>query len=264
MTLACDDLKAILSSFSLVVSCDKPAEGLLRIATPFQYPDGSLIDVFLDRDSPLFPDGYILSDYGQTALQLLHFSVKPSDSVKQSQAVADICDSLGVHFARGTVYAGLEADELKTSLPAVVVRLVQACIRISGLYLTARPRQVSTFRDEVKEHILQAGWQAEGPVKLIGVHGEPVSVDIRVRGPHKPALIQTLSAKDEKLPHPRSNEVFASWYELKEYQPENQFVTVVEDKISKARQDDIGRLNDFSEIVYFPRDHDRLRSLLAA
>jgi hypothetical protein len=260
----CHQLQQMLGSFSLVKDCDQPADGLLRIATPFQYPDGSLIDVFLAYDHPLYPGGYILSDFGQTAVYLLHFVVRPWESKGQRQVITDICDLFKVHSARGVLSIGLEEDQLPKELPMAVVRLAQACVRVADLYTMAKPRVGSTFREDVREFILESGLPVDSPFELPGRHGESVFVDFRVRGHKKNSLLQAMPAKGETLPHLRSNEIFASWYELQDLKSQNQFITVVEDKISKARQGDIGRLRDFSEIVYFPRERAHLRTIIAA
>jgi hypothetical protein len=43
----CQDIQKAVSKFSLVADCQQLKGGILRLETPFAYPDGSQIDVFL-------------------------------------------------------------------------------------------------------------------------------------------------------------------------------------------------------------------------
>ena len=61
---------------ALVQQCDVVASGALRMLTPFQYPDGSQIDLFIEETKPLL-GARILSDLGQTTSYLLDLQVKP-------------------------------------------------------------------------------------------------------------------------------------------------------------------------------------------
>ena len=75
MNLDCTKLKELVSGFSLISDCDIVSDHSLRMATPFQYPDGSQIDLFAKPAGELF-DEVELSDKGQTTAYLLDLHVK--------------------------------------------------------------------------------------------------------------------------------------------------------------------------------------------
>src|SRR5580658_6820157 len=95
MALACDNLKEYATQLSLVTACDVIKSGLLRLSTPFRYPDGSQIDLFLGPTGEVF-DRYRISDLGQTAAYLLDLQLKPWATQKRKLIVEDVCRALAV------------------------------------------------------------------------------------------------------------------------------------------------------------------------
>src|ERR1700755_3438761 len=125
--------------------------GMLRIATPFNYPNGAQIDLFLESEAGLIKD-FILSDYGLTTNYLLDLQIKPWAARKRRQLIEDICSILGVEYRAGKLQIYLKSKALQ-ELPQAMVRLAQACIRMADLSFTQRLQLVGTFQDEVEEFI---------------------------------------------------------------------------------------------------------------
>ena len=73
-----------ITSACLVEDYDTVRDGSFRLATPFRYPDGSHIDVFLKDGGTVF-DGFELSDKGQTVAYLLDLHVNPWSSQRCKQ-----------------------------------------------------------------------------------------------------------------------------------------------------------------------------------
>src|SRR5215218_241880 len=151
MEIDCDNLKEFVQSFSLVNNCDRINNGALRIATPFNYPNGSQIDLFLEVSSDMFND-YILSDYGMTANYLLDMQIKPWAAKKRRLLIDDICSVLGVAYSAGKLQIHIDQKDL-SDLPHAMVRLAQACIRVADLSFTQRLQIIGTFQEEVEEFI---------------------------------------------------------------------------------------------------------------
>jgi hypothetical protein len=262
MGLDCAQLGKIVQSFSLVRECDKIRNGMLRISTPFQYPDGSQVDVFLGSEEPLFPDKLVLTDLGQTTAYLLDLQVKPWATAKRKQIISDICSRLDVELRGGALTVSLV--NAPTEIPQAIVRLAQACIRIPDVAFTQRFRTASVLNEEFEEFLAQMELDYDGPVRLAGAFENEVEVEFQVRGRHVVSLIQTLSTANSNAAHGLSNEVFRKWYDLKAYTGANQFVTIYDTTNDVFRADDLNRLSTLSTVLGFPAEQQSIRMALAA
>ena len=148
MILDCAKIKEMVQGISLVRHCDTIRNGMVRMATPFRYPDGSLVDLFLGQNPSLF-EGLKLTDLGQTTAYLLDLHVKPWATQKRKQRVADICNSLAVSREGGELVVYLP-NEKASDIAEAMVRLGQACIRMSDLAFTQRLRPVNAFREDLE------------------------------------------------------------------------------------------------------------------
>ena len=260
MTLSCENLKGLVQSFSLVQQCDVVKNGALRIATPFNYPNGSQIDLFLEHTNNLF-GGYLLSDGGQTADYVADMHFKLWATKKRRILIDDICNLLQVGQSAGGFEIHLEPQQLN-ELPQAIVRLAQACIRIADLIFTQRLQNTGTFQEEVEEFIALNDLPYEPDIYLIGAFNKEVKVDFRVHGQKVTSLIQTLSTRTNA--HPLSNEIFRRWYDLQPYRVNNQFITIYDETSNVFRDDDLQRLNDFSLVLGFPNDQEQIYEAIAA
>jgi len=262
MEINCENLREFVRGFSLVHSCDVVGNGMLRIATPFKYPNGSQIDLFLKRTAPLFPS-YVLTDYGQTADYLMDMQVKLWATKKRRLLLDDICSSLDVEHHAGQLEIPLEVDTLP-DLSHAIVRLAQACIRVADLAFTQRLQLAGTFQEEVEEYIASTNLLYEPEITLIGTYGKEVKVDFLVHGKKVTSLIQTLSTPSPASAHVASLEVFRRWYDLAPHRTTNQFITLYDTTNRVFRDDDLSRLHDLSVVLGFPDQEEQFKEAIAA
>jgi Domain of unknown function DUF1828 len=262
MKLDCTILKEIVSGFSLISDCDVVRDGSVRMATPFQYPDGSLIDLFVKPTSELFAE-VELSDKGQTTAYLLDLHVKPWTTKKRKQMVSDICQSLGVKQDGGQFLIRLPSAKL-AELPMEMVRLAQACIRITDIAFTQRLRSPVEFQEDFEEFVDSLDRPYETGVKLDGQFGKQVEFDFLVRGEKGNSLVQTLSTSNQYAAHGLANEVFRRWYDIANQRALFQCVTIYDTNNNVFRDDDLARIRNVSEVIGFPAEHGRLQLALAA
>ena len=111
----------LLGQVSLVRSADELPSGHVRIETPFKYPDGSSIDVFLEPRTLI--DETRLSDLGQTTAWLLDLQVKPWLSKKRQAFVEDALRTYGVEQSGGELILLVPRP---AELAEGVIRLAQA------------------------------------------------------------------------------------------------------------------------------------------
>jgi hypothetical protein len=263
MEIDCNNLREFVQSFSLVNSCDRINNGALRISTPFRYPNGSQIDLFLQVTGDMFND-YILSDYGMTANYLLDMQIKPWAAKKRRLLIDDICSVLGVAYSAGKLQIHIDQRDL-AALPQAMVRVAQACIRVADLSFTQRLQIIGTFQEEVEEFIAENNLSYEPDVTLIGEYDREIKIDFRVQGKAVTSLIQTLSTPSVTNAHNRSLEVFSRWYDLlRIYRPTNQFITLFDTTNNIFRRDDLGRLGDVSLLLGYPEEQKTLQEVLTA
>lgn len=176
----CSTIKSLTQQLPLVQDCDPIASGAVRMLTPFTYPNGSNIDLFLEEPEPLF-QAMILSDLGQTTGYLLDAQVKPWATNKRRQIVEDICRSLDVTWRGGRLLVELDSANL-TDLSPVMLRLAQACIRVSDLAFSVRMWAEGSFRDEMEEFLSSLELSYEQNAIETGRNGQEVKFDFRVHG----------------------------------------------------------------------------------
>ena len=127
----CEKIREYIRTFSLVKECDVIKNGDLRMATPFCYPNGSYIDLFLTKTNDLF-DKYVLSDLGQTTDYVADMQFNMWTTKKRRTRIDDICESLGVTQSDGQFRIYLTDEDFR-QIYNPIVRVSQACIRVADL-----------------------------------------------------------------------------------------------------------------------------------
>jgi len=262
---SCQELAELVGGFSLIEACDQTRDGFLRFSTPFRYPDGSQVDLFLGAPHQRRLGGeLILTDKGQTTSYLLDLNVKPWATKKRKQAVSDICETLGVVLDGGQLaIALLEAD--LPNLSSMIVRLAQACIRVSDISLTQRLRAVNSFKEDVEEFFEGSALAYQSPVMLEGRFGAGVEIDFRVLGRSVTSLVQTVSTGNAFATHGIINEVFRRWYALPdETRVRDQLLTIYDSGQNFYREDDLAVLGERSVVLAYPAQSEQIANTLAA
>ncbi|OQX26523.1 MAG: hypothetical protein BWK80_09935 [Desulfobacteraceae bacterium IS3] len=260
MTLTFENIKEYIRPFSLVIACDTIKNGALRIATPFIYPNGSHIDLFLAHSLDLF-DNYILSDAGQTSDYLADMQFNLWATKKRLTLIEDICRSLNVTQSDGQFEILISPEDFEQFYNPII-RLAQACIRIGDLVFTQRLPNSGTFQEEIEEFLAVSHLKYEPDIFLKGDFDNEVKLDFRVYGENVISLVQSLSSRSNS--HIVSNEIFRRWYDLKSYKNSSQFVTVYDQTYNTYRDDDIKRLSELSVVLGFPKEQEQILESLAA
>ena len=119
-----------------VFECEPGLCDDVRVRTPFLYPDGDALDIFVEER-----DGHcVLTDGGETLGWLWMQSVSGELSAKQRYLLDEICRATaGVEHQQGELTVRCERPE---KLAEAVFRLAQAMLRVSDLWFleaTAAP-----------------------------------------------------------------------------------------------------------------------------
>ena len=256
MTLSCTTLHGIVVALPLVQSCDVVANGALRMATPFLYPNGSHIDIFLENKPNLYA-AYRLSDYGQTGLYLSDLQIRINASERRKQIVRDICSELQVELKDGCLEIPLSEAEMVNISPGLL-RLGQACMRVASFAYHHSLRSTNPFKESVEEFLETSQLKFQPDVKVMSAYAKPVKVDFEIHG-SKDSYLLSIPATSEQSAHQASTEIFRKWHDIKKTKESHQFVTIYNSASSKLiLPEDITRLKDYSEVIAYPSQSSQL------
>jgi hypothetical protein len=184
-----------------------PKGDLVRIRTPFWYPDGGVIDVFVKDQGGTFT----LTDLGEALGWLRMQSLATRRSPKQQKLVQDICTTQGVELFKGQLM-------LRCSDPAqfsrAVVRLGQAVVRVGDLWFTTRTRSVESMTDEVADLLQEQTIAHERSVKLAGRSGREWVIEFQTRTHDQSALVCVLASGSRAAARRISEHVVTAWHDL--------------------------------------------------
>lgn len=135
MTIA--SCQTIANTIGQLYTCAE-VNGFVRIRTPYLYPDGDAIDLYLK------PETQTLTDFGETLRWLDAQAVGPSLSKKQEFFLQDIQITYGVELFNGMLVIRVEND-----LSEAITRLSQAALSVSNLAKTTQqaPTEEMEFGD---------------------------------------------------------------------------------------------------------------------
>jgi hypothetical protein len=120
------DLQTLLSQGIGPMFQVEPRGELTRVRTPFSYPDGGVVDLFVKQNDGSFT----LTDLGESLGWLRMQSRSMQRSAKQQHLVQDVCLTQGVELFKGQLT--LRVSE-RAELPRAIVRLGQAVVRVADL-----------------------------------------------------------------------------------------------------------------------------------
>jgi hypothetical protein len=232
----------------------------VRIRTPFMYPDGDYIDLFMEAAG----DVVTLTDLGETIRWLKMQTITPRRSPKQDQLIEDIRLTHGVEFYRGMLQVRYRAGE---SLAAAVSRLAQAALRTADLWFTFRNRTVESVTDEVADLFIERSIPFERDLTQVGRSGRVWPINFYTRTQKRSSLVHVLSTGSRGATRRITEHVVATWYDLSHLKvgPESlHFVSLFDDTTDVWVAEDFRQLEDLSEIARWSVPEELVRLLQAA
>ncbi|CAK0753929.1 DUF1828 domain-containing protein [Gammaproteobacteria bacterium] len=250
--------ETIRQNLGLLFSCNW-VNGYIRIRTPFLYPDGDVIDLFVQEQ-----DGYItITDLGETLRWLRNQSIAPRRSPKQTRIIEDICLTHGLEFFRGMLLARVKPND---HIAAVLMRIAQGSLRVADIWFTMRTRSLESVTDEVGVFLLDKGVAFERNQSLVGRSGRTWRPDFHTRMLKSSSLVYVLSTGSRAAAKNVTEHVLASWYDLNNFRigPESlRFISLFDDTMDVWSDNDFNLLQDLSVITRWSQP-DEFIELLAA
>ncbi|MGD2064310.1 MAG: DUF1828 domain-containing protein [Nitrospirota bacterium] len=231
-----------------------------RVRTLCLYPDGDNIDLFCKVDG----DRVTVSDLGETSRWLRMQTLSARRSPKQNALIADACVVHGVEFYKGMLLARCSPGD---SLAAVTMRVAQAAVRVSDLWLTFRTRAVESVTDEVADLLTERQFNFERDEKLAGRSGRTWTVNFHVRAPARSSLVYVMSTGSRSAARSVAEHVLAAWYDLNHLAagPEAlRFVSLFDDTVDVWSEEDFRLVEPLSTIARWSEPDEVARVLAEA
>jgi len=253
----CETLK---SSVGELFQCEDVGERV-RIRTPYLYPDGDYIDLYLNAAAKELT----ISDLGETTRWLRMQTVSPRRSPKQQQMIEDACLTHGVEFYRGMLMLRSSADPQE--LADAVTRLAQAALRVSDLWFTFRTRAFESVTDEVADFLTERQIAFDRGAKLVGRSGRGYVIDFHARAARRSNLVAVLSTGSRSAAARVVEHVVATWYDLSHLklgQQALEFVSLFDDTLDVWRPEEFRLVEEFSTVARWSAQEELVELLASA
>jgi hypothetical protein len=234
----------ITSMLGAMYECSEHGN-LLRVRTPFWYPDGGIVDVFLKQNG----DTFTLSDLGESSGWLRLQTLSGKRSPKQQHLIQDVCLTLGVEFYKGQLM--MRCNDI-TKLPDAIHKLGQAIVRISDIWFTTRTRTIESASDEVADFLQERTISFDRSVKLAGRSGREWTIDFQTRTATRSTLVNVLATGSRAAAYRITEHVVAEWHDLQSLKvgPQNvRFVSLFDDTNDVWEEEEFKLVESLSDVL---------------
>jgi len=255
MTSACELIREQMGGLFICSPHDK----YVRLRTPYLYPDGDVIDLFIHQTG----DTITVTDLGETLRWFRMQTLSPKRSPKQHQIISDICENHGVEIFKGMLLVRASSPQ---QLSEAVARLSQAALRVSDLWLTLRTRAFESITDEVADFLTEKGIRYERSEKLPGRSGRNWSIDFHTWTPKRSAFVSVLSSGSRATARSLVEHAVASWVDLSHFKlgPEAlKFVSLFDDTVDVWTVQDFNLAETLSTVNMWSRPDEFAETLAA-
>jgi len=178
--------------------------GYTRAQTALIYPDGSSIDVFFKLSDQATQAE--LTDLGTTVGWLMDMGIQTWTTSRRRDQVQSVLDAFDAGQKGAEIVVTVRPGE---ALASAIIRLSQACARVSDLYLTKR-QQIAQFRETVEELVSAFDFSYEARKELKGVEAK-VTVDLLVDGPNQESAVLCIDPTRQAV-----DDAAHKWYDLRD------------------------------------------------
>jgi hypothetical protein len=243
----------VLSALPILFECQEE-NGRLKITTPYLYPNGDYIDLYLSETTT----GLYLTDLGETLGYLADHRISPRQSPKRRKIINDVLLTQGVELFRGELRVPLD-DWDKAAW--TVTRLGQAIVQISDLVFSLRLSALSTFKEEVEEYWIESRISYDVDYSVVGGSGESYTIDFYIPVPHRPRLVETLSSQSKSYANNLVSRVVRTWHDLLRVDGRYGYVSLIDDSTDVWKAEWFDQLAEFSEVAVWS-EREKLLTIL--
>jgi hypothetical protein len=214
------------------------------VRTPFLYPDGDHIDLFITEKA----DCLIVSDLGETLRWLRSQTLWPRRTPKQNTLLTDVCLTHGLERYKGVLLARCRSGD---SLARTTLRVAQGCLRVSDLWFTFRNRVIESVADEVADLLAERTIEFDRRPRLPGRSGRGWRPDFHVLAPARGSLVSVLCTGNRSAARAVTEHTLAMWHDLSQLAagPEAlRFVSLFDDTADVWAPEDFSLLDSLSAV----------------
>jgi len=232
--------------------CEMLDEKTWLVTTPFEYPDGDLIQLYVVKIN----DKYEVTDFAETIrlFETLDFDVLSSK--RRKKLFEDILRTYKVEFFKGELKVKVQAEELLKS----ILNLSQAIFRVSDLYFLQRLGVTTTFKEEVEEVLREADLDYEVDYSIFGKSGKEYKVDFYI-DVVKPNLLEAISTYSREYAERLIDRVVRMWYDIKRLDGRFEYVTIVDDRSDVWKKEHFDLLEDLSKVYVWSEIEDYITEI---
>lgn len=246
----------IASTIGELFSCSTVGE-YIRIRTPYLYPDGDVVDLFLRIDGEIIT----LTDLGETVRWLSMQTFARQRSKKQDLLIQDICLTHRIEFYRSMLITRVSKSE---SLAYALTRLAQAALQVADLWFTSKTNAFASIKEEVEDFLIELNVPYDRNYRLPGSSGRFWNIDFYTRQPQQTSLIYVLSTGSRASARNLTQKTFTAWYDLRGLKTtltSVNFISLIDDAADVWSSDSLSLLEEFSDVIYWSQT-DALREEL--
>ena len=255
MNLPCSAVKEMIQrELSPLFDC-RQEDGRLVIVTPFEYPDGDLMEFYLTEER----GELVVTDLAETIATLAAYRFDVESTPKRRRLFESVLQGQGVHYFQGEIRVPLASDR---ELVSALVRLSQAALRTTDLLFTSRFGAGTTFKEEVEAYLSEKGLPHQADYKLTGRSGQTYTLDFYIER-RQPLVLEALSTASSGYAEQLVNRTVRMWYDLKRVDGRLTYATVLDDSEDIWKTQHLEILTSLSELITWS-ERERLSQLAAA
>lgn len=252
-----DVIESAIMNLPKEFECEKLNDKTWLITTPFEYPDGDLIQIYLVKRN----EALELTDLAETIrfFKTLDFDVFASK--RRCKLFDEILRAYNVTFFRGELKIKVTTENLIESLTRAILNLSQAIFRVSDMLFVHRTGAMVTFHEEVEEVLKEAQVDYQVNYKVFGRSGKEYVVDLYIDLHPKPDLVETISTYSKTYAERLIDRVVRMWYDIQRLDGRFGYVTIVDDRSDVWRGDHFDLLEDLSKVYIWSEIEDYIRKI---
>jgi Domain of unknown function DUF1828 len=234
-------IAAYLATLKEDFACSARPNGRLCIVTPYLYPDHDNIEVFV-RDKG---DHVFVSDLGETLRYLDTNGMDIMSTPNLLFAAKRIAEGFGASIREGV----LVKDGPPETVGQLIFDVLSAVKAVSSLVYGNRAYEPAGFDDEVAEYLESHDLPIERCVPVTGISGSRYKVSLRVAGPQKTMLVETLAPKTISGVRSKVNAVFTEWSDINgEYSDPGRKLSLLNDEATPFKEKELAILGRVSQV----------------
>jgi hypothetical protein len=235
--------EAIAGQLGALFTCS-PHGQYVRVRTPFLYPDGDVVDLFIRDEGARL----VVSDLGESLRWLRNQTLAMTRPPRQRRLIEDIKLTNDVELFKGMLISRTAPDGLADA----VMRVGQAAVRVGDLWFTVQSRAVQSATDDVAEFLTEQSFTFQRSAKATGRSQTLWTVDFQVAAA-KPSYVQVLSTESRASAQARLKGTHTMWVDLRNASAQPQrFISLVDDTIANVwSEEDYRLLGDVSDVEFW-------------